>query len=213
MLQWGMIIIHNRKRWKYSQTEQNPNRKNSLWTLASYGPWHGFNLSLLFFVTYNFWVVSFVPIPELSISCLVGPYNYLGNHHTLDSQTMPWNTQNKRSSIWQLCCHWWHCKLSEWQLTMPQVTTKLSHNLTTLPSLVAPKVVRMTTYGATINDKVVILMTFFFSVILKIGVQQNIVSSHWPSWIMSSYQQNLLTHWGLFSWQYFQIHFHKWKIF
>ena len=31
-------------------------------------------------------------------------------------------TENKRSSIWQLCHHWWHRKLSEWHgATDPQV--------------------------------------------------------------------------------------------
>ena len=33
--------------------------------------------------------------------------------------------ENKRSSIWQLCCHWWHRELSLWQFTVPPVTTKL----------------------------------------------------------------------------------------
>ena len=37
------------------------------------------------------------------------------------------STENKRSSSWQLCHHWWHCKLSLWQLTVPPVTTKLSN--------------------------------------------------------------------------------------
>ena len=36
-------------------------------------------------------------------------------------------TENKRSSIWQLCRHWWHRKLSLRQLTVPPVTTKLSN--------------------------------------------------------------------------------------
>ena len=36
-------------------------------------------------------------------------------------------TENKRLSIWELCCDWWHCKLSLWQLTVPPVTTKLSN--------------------------------------------------------------------------------------
>ena len=36
-------------------------------------------------------------------------------------------TENKRSSIWELCRHWWHRKLSKWQLTVPPVTTKLSN--------------------------------------------------------------------------------------
>ena len=35
------------------------------------------------------------------------------------------NTENKNSSIWQLCSHWLYRKLSEWQLTVPPVTTKL----------------------------------------------------------------------------------------
>ena len=35
-------------------------------------------------------------------------------------------TENKRSSIWQLCRHWWHRKLSLWQLAVPPITTKLS---------------------------------------------------------------------------------------
>ena len=35
--------------------------------------------------------------------------------------------QNKRLSIWQFCCHWWHRKLLEWQLTVPPVTPKLSN--------------------------------------------------------------------------------------
>ena len=30
----------------------------------------------------------------------------------------------KRSSIWQLCRHWWHHKLSLWQLTVPPVTQR-----------------------------------------------------------------------------------------
>ena len=35
-------------------------------------------------------------------------------------------TENKRSSIWQLCLHWWHRMLSKWQLVVPPVTTNLS---------------------------------------------------------------------------------------
>ena len=34
--------------------------------------------------------------------------------------------ENKISSIWLLCRHWRHPKLSLWQLTVPPVTTKLS---------------------------------------------------------------------------------------
>ena len=37
------------------------------------------------------------------------------------------STENKRSSIWQLCRHRWHRKLSLWQLTMPPVMAKLSN--------------------------------------------------------------------------------------
>ena len=36
-------------------------------------------------------------------------------------------TENKRSSIWQLCRHWWHRKLLKWQLTVPPMRTKLSN--------------------------------------------------------------------------------------
>ena len=36
-------------------------------------------------------------------------------------------TENKRSSIWQLCRYWWHRKLSFRQLAVPPVTTKLSN--------------------------------------------------------------------------------------
>ena len=36
------------------------------------------------------------------------------------------NTENKISSIWQPCRHWWHRKLSLWQLTVPPATTRLS---------------------------------------------------------------------------------------
>ena len=35
-------------------------------------------------------------------------------------------TENKRSSIRQLCYHCWHCKVSLGQLIMPSVTTQLS---------------------------------------------------------------------------------------
>ena len=34
-------------------------------------------------------------------------------------------TENKRLSIWQLCHHWWHHKLSQWQLMVPPVMSKL----------------------------------------------------------------------------------------
>ena len=34
-------------------------------------------------------------------------------------------TENKISSIWQLCYHWWHRKLSLWQLTVSPVMVKL----------------------------------------------------------------------------------------
>ena len=36
-------------------------------------------------------------------------------------------TENKRLSIWQLCRHWWHPKLSLIQLMVPPVMTKLSN--------------------------------------------------------------------------------------
>ena len=36
-------------------------------------------------------------------------------------------TENKSSSIWQLCRHWWHRKLSLRQLAVPPVTKKLSN--------------------------------------------------------------------------------------
>ena len=36
-------------------------------------------------------------------------------------------TENKISSIWRLCRHLWHRKLSYWQLSVPLVTTKLSN--------------------------------------------------------------------------------------
>ena len=36
-------------------------------------------------------------------------------------------TKNKISSIWQLCRHLWHWKLSLWQLMVPPMTTKLSN--------------------------------------------------------------------------------------
>ena len=36
-----------------------------------------------------------------------------------------WHTEHKSSSIWQLCCDWWHRKLPQRQLTVPPVTTKL----------------------------------------------------------------------------------------
>ena len=35
--------------------------------------------------------------------------------------------ENKRSSIWQPCRHWWQRKLSLRQLTVPPVTTRLSN--------------------------------------------------------------------------------------
>ena len=35
--------------------------------------------------------------------------------------------KTKIKSIWQLCRHWWHNKLSLRQLTVPPVTTKLSN--------------------------------------------------------------------------------------
>ena len=41
----------------------------------------------------------------------------------LNTGTM--HTENKRSSIWQLCRHWWHSKLSVRPLTVTPVTTKL----------------------------------------------------------------------------------------
>ena len=40
---------------------------------------------------------------------------------------MKYYTEHRRSSIWQLCRHWWHRKLSLRQLTMAPVTTKLSN--------------------------------------------------------------------------------------
>ena len=36
-------------------------------------------------------------------------------------------TENKRSSFWQLCPHWWHRKLPLRHPTVPPVTTKLSN--------------------------------------------------------------------------------------
>ena len=36
-------------------------------------------------------------------------------------------TEKKRWSIWQLCRHWWHRKLSLRRFTVPPVTTKLSN--------------------------------------------------------------------------------------
>ena len=38
-----------------------------------------------------------------------------------------WFTENKISSIWKLCCHWWYGKLSLRQFTAPSVTAKLSN--------------------------------------------------------------------------------------
>ena len=35
--------------------------------------------------------------------------------------------KKKRSSIWQLCHHWWHCKLPLSQLTVPLMMTKLTN--------------------------------------------------------------------------------------
>ena len=35
--------------------------------------------------------------------------------------------KNKQPSIWQLCHHWWHRKLSLRQLKAPQITKKLSN--------------------------------------------------------------------------------------
>ena len=48
--------------------------------------------------------------------------------HNIDAPHTNCNVDaNKRSSIWQLCCHWWHRKLSKWQFGMPPVTTELSN--------------------------------------------------------------------------------------
>ena len=56
--------------------------------------------------------------PCISSSVWIKMILAIGNHK---------NTENKRSSIWQLCCHWWHHRLSLWQLTVPPVTTTLSN--------------------------------------------------------------------------------------
>ena len=56
--------------------------------------------------------------PCISSSLWVKVILAIGNHK---------NTENKRLSIWQLCRHWWHRKLSLWQLTVPPVTTTLSN--------------------------------------------------------------------------------------
>ena len=56
--------------------------------------------------------------PCISSSLWVKVILDIGNHKT---------TENKRSSIWQLCRHWGHHKLSLWQLTVPPVTTTLSN--------------------------------------------------------------------------------------
>ena len=37
-------------------------------------------------------------------------------------------TEKKRLSIWQLCRHWWHRKLSLRKLTLPPVTTTMLSN-------------------------------------------------------------------------------------
>ena len=46
---------------------------------------------------------------------------------TLGFQGTKNSIENKRSSVWRHCRHWWHRKLSLRQLTVPPVTTKLSN--------------------------------------------------------------------------------------
>ena len=50
----------------------------------------------------------------------------IGSYYSSLTSCQHWNTENKRSSIWKLCRHWWHRKLSIWQLTVPPVTTMLT---------------------------------------------------------------------------------------
>ena len=45
-------------------------------------------------------------------------------------QTHDWSyisTWGKRLSVWQLCPHWWNCKLSQWQLAVPPVPVGKYH--------------------------------------------------------------------------------------
>ena len=50
-----------------------------------------------------------------------------GANCTVTDGTVFYHTENKRSSIWQLCCHWWYCKLSFRQLTVSPMKTKFSN--------------------------------------------------------------------------------------
>ena len=79
-------------------------------------------------------VVKYAWQPFCLLDCLEVLVAYeLGNVWNLNSLgtgRVKWNftcTKNKGSSIWQLCHHWWHRKLSLRQLTVPPVMTKLSN--------------------------------------------------------------------------------------
>ena len=67
------------------------------------------------------WSSSEASHPCIPSSLWVKVILAIGNHKNTE------NKRSKRSSIWQLCLHWWHHKLSLWQLTVPPVTTTLSN--------------------------------------------------------------------------------------
>ena len=99
-------------------------------------PCHNFSYQLTELLLKLAWMSNYIPHKnmvaitypcqnlDLFISCYQGHFIT-----TLEIIVPVIITEHKRWSIWKLCHHWLHCKLSWWQLTMSSVRSKLSNRL------------------------------------------------------------------------------------